>query len=193
MRHFLFVYPPIVLLASGNLGLLFRKIRKRVVWLAVLLVLTAAGTYHPFLFHLRQHPNQVVYFNQLVGGIQGANGKYELDVWGNCYKQALDWLDMFCKKRGKPGRVTFILPPLKADDTLDSVVKEGKFSSTIPYVAQLRNLIYSPRPEQAEFFVSFLRGSPSYLKAIREWGHTLHETVVEKVPTCTVKKLYEDY
>jgi len=33
-----------------------------------------------------------VYYNELIGGVRGAYGKYELDYWGNSYKEAVDWI-----------------------------------------------------------------------------------------------------
>ena len=42
-------------------------------------------------FDVRAHPNQIVYFNEIVGGPRGALGKYDMDYWGNCLLQAVAW------------------------------------------------------------------------------------------------------
>jgi hypothetical protein len=42
-------------------------------------------------FHVRFHPNQGVYFNALVGGPGRAFARYDLDYWGNCVLQAVEW------------------------------------------------------------------------------------------------------
>lgn len=39
------------------------------------------------------HPFQIAYFNELVGGIRGAFGKYDLDYWGSSQKHAVRWLN----------------------------------------------------------------------------------------------------
>jgi hypothetical protein len=39
------------------------------------------------------HPYQLSYFNELVGGIRGAYGKYDMDYWGISQKQAVDWIN----------------------------------------------------------------------------------------------------
>jgi hypothetical protein len=39
------------------------------------------------------HPYQLSYFNELVGGINGAYGKYDMDYWGISQKQAVQWIN----------------------------------------------------------------------------------------------------
>jgi hypothetical protein len=89
MRHALFTYPPMaVLAASGWAGLLTYRPR----WVhAGALALLIAGLVHVLSFHLRSHPNQAAYVNELAGGPSGAFGRYELDYWGNCLLQAVEW------------------------------------------------------------------------------------------------------
>jgi hypothetical protein len=55
------------------------------------LALLIAGLVHVLSFHLRSHPNQAAYVNELAGGPSGAFGRYELDYWGNCLLQAVEW------------------------------------------------------------------------------------------------------
>jgi L-threonylcarbamoyladenylate synthase len=40
----------------------------------------------------RLHPYEYVYFNELVGGLNGAQGNYEMDYWGASYSEASAWL-----------------------------------------------------------------------------------------------------
>jgi hypothetical protein len=56
------------------------------VWLVVLNVGATAT------FMLRYHPFQNVFFNSLVGGPAGAQGKFELDYWGLSYRKGLEFL-----------------------------------------------------------------------------------------------------
>ena len=39
------------------------------------------------------HPYEVVFFNRLAGGPQGAREKFELDYWGVSFKQAAAWMN----------------------------------------------------------------------------------------------------
>ncbi len=45
-----------------------------------------------FFFMIRNHPHQNVYFNELVGGVNGADGKFDMDYWGLSYKQLYEKL-----------------------------------------------------------------------------------------------------
>jgi hypothetical protein len=89
MRHALFAYPPMcVLAASGWAGALSQRRR----WLHTgAIVLLFLGLANVLAFNVRSYPNQVAYVNELAGGPKGAFGRYELDYWGNCLLQAVDW------------------------------------------------------------------------------------------------------
>jgi hypothetical protein len=56
-------------------------------------------------FNVRSYPNQVVYINELAGGPRGAFGRYELDYWGNCLLQAVEWSAATARKAQMPVRV----------------------------------------------------------------------------------------
>ena len=90
VRHLLFVYPVLtVLAAAGWVGVLswsWTPLQRRLVAAGLAIGLTGA-----LVFMIRYHPNQVTYFNALVGGPNGAFKRYELDYWGNCMLQAVEW------------------------------------------------------------------------------------------------------
>lgn len=44
------------------------------------------------------HPYQIAYFNELVGGIRGALGKFDIDYWGTSQKEAIHWLNKYARK-----------------------------------------------------------------------------------------------
>jgi hypothetical protein len=37
------------------------------------------------------HPYQYIYFNSLVGGLEGAHKKYDTEYWGASYNEAINW------------------------------------------------------------------------------------------------------
>jgi hypothetical protein len=103
MRHVLFVYPPMaVLAASGWTGLLTRRQR----WLKMGgFALLIAGLVNVMAFNVRSYPNQAVYINEFAGGPSGAFGRYELDYWGNCLLQAAAWSAETARRAQMPVRV----------------------------------------------------------------------------------------
>jgi hypothetical protein len=52
-----------------------------------LLILYLAG------INIIYHPYQTAYYNELVGGIHGALGKFDIDYWGTSQKKAAEWLN----------------------------------------------------------------------------------------------------
>ena len=89
MRHALFAYPPMaVLAASGWAGILMHRER----WLRIGgIALLMAGLANILTFNVRSYPNQAAYVNEVAGGPSGAFGRYELDFWGNCLLQSVEW------------------------------------------------------------------------------------------------------
>ncbi|WP_158280246.1 glycosyltransferase family 39 protein [Azospirillum sp. TSH100] len=101
IRHFLFVLPPLAVL--GGIGL-----DRLIVWagawrfgvsqrtgrgvsaavLAGLALALALAREAMVLEAL--HPNEYVYFNELVGGVAGAVRKYDVDYWANSLPEAVE-------------------------------------------------------------------------------------------------------
>lgn len=88
-RHWLFILPPIFVLAGCALEALFQLINPRVLKLLVLLVLLFPG----FYWGVNLHPYQYIYYNAFVGGVEGAFRKYELDYWVTSYREATLYLN----------------------------------------------------------------------------------------------------
>ena len=112
IRHLLFVIPPLFVVAALGwwwcLGALGRRPR---VALAAVLVL---GLLEPIVFQVRNHPNQVVYFNGLVGGPRGAIQRFELDYWGNCHYEAMRRAAALAREAGMTVRIAGARSPLMA-------------------------------------------------------------------------------
>jgi hypothetical protein len=89
IRHFLFVVPPIAILAAMGLDRLWTVLAQRSermgrAFSAVLTVVLVAQTW----VMAQLHPDEYVYYNLLTGGVKGAEGAYELDYWGNSLVEA---------------------------------------------------------------------------------------------------------
>ena len=101
IRHLLFVYPVIAALAAaGWSGCLLERSRRFVRLTGAALI--AVGLADVLAFHARSYPNEAVYFNALVGGPRGAEGRYELDYWGNCVLQAVEWSAATARQARRP-------------------------------------------------------------------------------------------
>jgi tetratricopeptide (TPR) repeat protein len=96
-RHILFIYPPMTVLAGYGITLLYNQIKSRLkktatLILALFLVLMMT---EPIAFMIRNHPFHYLYFNPIVGGYQGAYGKYEADYYFNTIEPAARWLNKY--------------------------------------------------------------------------------------------------
>ena len=96
-RQFSFLIPVMILIAAyGFLSLcdllLLRQQRLPRILLAALVITTSIN----YVFVIKDmsdlHPYEYTYFNALVGGVSGANGKYDIDYWRICSKPAAQWL-----------------------------------------------------------------------------------------------------
>ncbi len=89
VRHLLFIMPPLVVLAAGSWSGIFELVRTR--WKHIILtLLLILGLAHAVLSNIRYYPYLTLYFNEFTGGVSGAVGKYDMDYWGNSYKEALE-------------------------------------------------------------------------------------------------------
>ena len=104
IRHFVFVIPPLALLGglAGSFLLERAKQYGRLALLAASAILVT-GLLLPVVDIVRLHPYQYAYFNQLAGGIRGAEGRYMLDYWGLAFKQASQQLlTRLAQRRERP-------------------------------------------------------------------------------------------
>lgn len=103
-RHVAFIYPPMVVLAALGFDMLLELVKKanqRIVIGALVGVLCI----YPAYWSVANIPYQYVYFNPLVGGIEGAFGHYVTDYYMIGAKEATEWLLEEEKIVDKPGKV----------------------------------------------------------------------------------------
>jgi hypothetical protein len=87
-RHFLFIVPPLFVLAGITLDRIFEWLQNT--WLQV--TITFALLLPGILPGIQLHPYQYTYYNQFVGGTGEASLSYETDYWLTCYKDAVEQL-----------------------------------------------------------------------------------------------------
>ena len=105
LRHFLFVLPAVAVLAGlGAAGLIERSSPR---WRRVAWPVALAALLLPIKDVLALHPYQTTYFNTLIGGLEGADGRYETDYWVSSYREAMLWINR--QAEGRPERPVRVL------------------------------------------------------------------------------------
>jgi hypothetical protein len=96
IRHFLFILPPMAVLAALGIDSFWHWLTTVDVRLAKAFAaaLTAAMVAQIWIMG-ELHPDEYVYYNLLTGGVKGAEGAYELDYWGNSLLEATNDLADF--------------------------------------------------------------------------------------------------
>jgi len=96
-RHFLFVYPGIILIAALGFHAFFIRFNHRIIRIAGIGLLMVLS-FHPLKFMASNYPYYYLYYNQLVGGLQGAYGNYETDYYYHSMRKGAEWLQQYLKK-----------------------------------------------------------------------------------------------
>ncbi len=82
-RQFLFILPPLFLLGALALQWVYVRVPKVLFWTVVIVAILPG-----LVSILLLHPYEYVYYNQLVGGLPGAEGRFELDYWSTSLTEA---------------------------------------------------------------------------------------------------------
>jgi hypothetical protein len=144
MRHLIFVLPLIAIAAALVADQALIRLER---FPYRPMIYTALALYS--LVHLSimamLHPNEYVYYNAFVGGVEGAQRKFNLDYWANSYAEAVQGLE----------------DHLRAQYGLD--FEEREFSVAVcgpPYSAQYYfpgNFRFIEEDDQADFFIAFTK------------------------------------
>lgn len=111
-RQFFFITPPLFLFAGIALHWLGEKIRRPV----LLGVLLMAMLLPSAVDIVRLHPFEYLYYNQIVGGTQGAAGQYEMDYWNLSYQEMIAYINENAPENARillrgPGDVIYYYHP----------------------------------------------------------------------------------
>jgi hypothetical protein len=149
-RLFLFVIPPLAVLAGIGLSTFFSlglpKTVKSV--FAAGLVLVALLTAYDMI---RTHPYEYVFFNRTSGGLRAAYGRFETEYWGTSYKEGMDWLSRNYKQ-----------------DAPSSTIRIANTSN--PF---LTSYYITSRPDLNRFVQVGLRDNPDVVLSITRWNQHL--------------------
>jgi hypothetical protein len=153
IRHFLFLLPGVAVLAAyGGTWLCERLAPPR--WRAWAIALCAGLLLLPIKDLVALHPYQTTYFNGFVGGVAGADGKYETDYWLTSYREAIAWVNERAARH--PAKLF----------TVD-VAGDGYITPWVEYYARpnVRARIVSAPPDPPS-----LPAGTDYYIATKRWG-----------------------
>lgn len=88
-RHYLFAVPPIFLFAAFTLQKAYGGVQHRAARIAIAAIVLIPGV----VSIAKLHPYEYVYYNSLVGGVRGAEGKFDLDYWCTSYREAIEFVN----------------------------------------------------------------------------------------------------
>jgi hypothetical protein len=98
MRHFLFVLPPLAVLAGVGFCKAFDALARRGRPLALAaLASVCVGFVYDGAALARLHPYENLYYNALVGSLPGAFRRYDLDYWFNSMPEAIRLLETYVR------------------------------------------------------------------------------------------------
>jgi hypothetical protein len=96
MRHFLFIIPPMAVLAGLGVDGALSRLRARSSFFAAAaatLVFLDLGVSAVTLYRL--HPHEYLFYNPLIGGLAGAADRFATDYWVNIMPEAVGDLERF--------------------------------------------------------------------------------------------------
>jgi hypothetical protein len=96
MRHFMFVLPLIAVVAALTADHVLAWFEGRPSRRPVFAALGLYGALHVWTMVVL-HPDQYIYYNAFVGGVEGAQHKFKLDYWANSYAEAVRGLEDYLR------------------------------------------------------------------------------------------------
>lgn len=99
MRHFLFLIPMLAVLAGIGIDRVLSALqaRGRMMARAALAAVTACMLWDAVTL-VRLHPYEYLVYNSLVGGLDGASRRYDLDYWFASMPEAINHLEAYLRR-----------------------------------------------------------------------------------------------
>lgn len=177
-RHFLFVYPALILLAGLGIQAFFLRFKGRLMQVGAMILLLLLCL-HPLKFMAFNHPYYYLYYNEFTSGLKGAYTMYETDYYYHSMREGAEWLQQYLKQK-EPGK---------------KVVVGGNFPIQW-YFRKDENIVfqYVPYQNRSEYNWDFLIVANSYIPPAQlrnktfPPSNTLHTVEAEGVPLCAVMK-----
>ena len=96
-RQLLFIVPPIFVFSGIFLDGVYNILKTKWVFIVILAGIIAPGVYSS----IKLHPYEYVYYNEYVGGLEGAFRNYELDYWATSYKETMEYVNQISDQNAR--------------------------------------------------------------------------------------------
>lgn len=171
LRQFLFVFPPLILLAAYGLvrgvTALYRRRQLASRVAAVGLAVLTLGSYMLVVADMiALSPYEYIYFSPVVGGLAGARGNFPLDYWATCGRASAEWLsEHYQEYTSNPA------PTVSGPTSDPGLIR--------PFLPPSFRAARNP-----DFYIGFTRGAnaesyPTYT--------VIHTVAAQGVPLCVIK------
>ena len=88
-RQLLFITPPLFIVSGLGLDGVFSALRRPILGFVLAGIVILPGV----LSIIRLHPYQYIYYNEFVGGVSGASGRFPLDIWCTSSREAMEFVN----------------------------------------------------------------------------------------------------
>jgi len=178
-RHIFFVYPYWVVMAALGVDMATKFFREKLKW--VPLAAAGLGLLPAMAWTVRSHPFQYVYFNQFVGGLPGAFGKYDIDYYQVTNKKMMNWVSDNVPK-SKDGKKIIVRSNL---DGLDTYLQKDSTWMTASY-----GRFYERNEQDWDYFITYGRFISPYQLQNGKWppANVVYSVKIDGVPLGVVIK-----
>lgn len=149
LRHFLFVVPLLAVLAGAGLDLGAGALAARSGLLAsAALAVFGAALLWDATTLVRLHPYEYLFYNSMVGGLEGASRRYDTDYWVNIMPAAVEGLESYLTRTEHTGALS------RAPHRYTVAVCGERIAFEHRAKSRLLQWIRMQRWEQADFFIA---------------------------------------
>ena len=96
-RQVIFILPPVFFVCGLGVDWLFQRLRQPMVRGLIVAALILPG----IVAGVQLHPYEYIYYNSFIGGVPGAQGRFELEYWATSYRAAMDYVNTIAPANGK--------------------------------------------------------------------------------------------
>jgi len=96
-RQVIFILPPVFFVCGLGVDWLFQRLSQPMARGLIVAALVLPG----IIAGIQLHPYEYIYYNSFIGGVPGAQGRFEMDYWATSYRAAMDYVNSIAPANGK--------------------------------------------------------------------------------------------